>query len=765
MEEATASAPAEQDASGWQEVEQTLTALELPPVPPTSDPQRLLGYVLHILPRYTEMEMLATHLRLYASTLEQDMEQIKSHVRLLTREAAGEREKKLFLERYAAQVVKERNDLLHSRGPSKKKNAAAASHFVWHNCCKKNTSHAMDLAPSILAFRGEKLQEATKQIEVLQEEVHNQELLRKELDFLLKKTQREHDSKVAADRQHIQQLEKQILQRTALHSSLERKLYEVESMLAKHDETKEEELSIVSDQIRKAQGRIETLENENASLHEQVRSLGSDRDCLSELLEETTESKNVFAEQIDELSEKCHSLESEVEALRSEIDMLQTKDINDVRSQFAAKIDRLQKDSAANEQKLRQEIDRVKQELMKKRDNALAQTVSARQSTARGSSRYPLSGQTSGLRSIPVSTDDPRWSDGIFDDDRHFESDAVGSSLSRSQLSDSRGSFDLSSSGGASHFNLSKDIDAANNGVSTRSCHGMKSRQSYASSSRHSNASELEALSRGLKSSSSELGTTMRENSADAITDHVTSTSYQRDASRKSYGRSSRRSEAKELDAISRALSMSSRELDTETHENDVDVSADEEPFDWETFIDSAPDMSTVQDQRTTQRSSAATLKPMDLSTSTIHHEDSIARIPDSDYAGSSRGSVTDIFVEDSRIKNASLHFSRSRQDASFSKSPSLTELDLAEDEEEKETDKDNSVGDDDHEQHPDHEKSIAQVEHAQNDLARDLFEMLNGLEQKRKEEEQKASQAEKALLEFEQLQQGKQTSQISPDA
>ncbi|OWZ01151.1 hypothetical protein PHMEG_00027526 [Phytophthora megakarya] len=361
--------------SGWLEVEQTLTALELPPVPPTSDPQRLLRYVLQILPRYTEMEMLTTHFRLYASTLEQDMEQVKSHVRLLTREATGEREKKQFLERYAAQVVKERNDLLHSRGSSKKK--ASASHFVWHNCCKKNTSHAMDVAPSILAFRGEKLQEATKQVESLQEEMHNQELLRKELDFLLKKTQREHDSKTAADRKHIQQLEKQILQRSALHSSLERKLYEVETMLAHHNKTKDEELTVVSNQINVAQSRITSLEKENASLHEQVISLSSERDHLKELLEETTESKDMFAKQIDELAEKCQSLESEVEALRSEIDILQTSDINDIRTQYAARIDRLQSDNAANEQKLRQEIDRVKQEL-KRRDESQAQTFDIR---------------------------------------------------------------------------------------------------------------------------------------------------------------------------------------------------------------------------------------------------------------------------------------------------------------------------------------------------------------------------------------------------
>ncbi|KAG7396812.1 hypothetical protein PHYBOEH_001672 [Phytophthora boehmeriae] len=307
-------ADAEEDSSnGWHEVEQTLTALELPPVPPTSDPQRLLGYVLHILPRYTEMEMLATHLRLYASTLEQDMEQVKSHVRLLTREASGEREKKQFLERYAAQVVKERNDLLHSRGSSKKK-ATGSSHFVWHTCCKKNSSHAMDLAPSILAFRGEKLQEAAKQIETLQGEVHNQELLRKELDFLLKKTQREHDSKTAADRKHIQQLEKQIMQRSTLHSSLERKLYEVESVLAKHEKNKGDELSVVSNRVREAHARIEALEKENSSLVEEVASLSRHRDRLVEMLEETTQSKDIFARQIDELSEKCNSLESEVEA-------------------------------------------------------------------------------------------------------------------------------------------------------------------------------------------------------------------------------------------------------------------------------------------------------------------------------------------------------------------------------------------------------------------------------------------------------------------
>ncbi|KAI9999109.1 hypothetical protein PInf_003795 [Phytophthora infestans] len=435
------------------------------------------------------------------------MEQVKSHVRLLTREAAGEREKKQFLERYAAQVVKERNDLLHSRGSSKKKAASGASHFVWHNCCKKNTSHAMDLAPSILTFRGEKLQEATKQIEALQEEARNQELLRKELDFLLKKTQREHDSKVAADRKHIQQLEKQILQRSALYSSLERKLYEVESVLAQHDRTKEEELSVVSN-----------------PLLEQVNDFSADRDRLTEMLQETTQSKDLFAEHIDELTEKCQSLESEVEALRSEIDMLQSKDMNDIRSQYAARIDRLQKENAAREQRLRQEVDRLEPER--------------------------------------------------------------------------------------------QEDEAAN------------------------------------------------------------------------------------------------------------------EPFDWETFIDSASDMSPMPNERTAP-------KPMDFSTSTIHNENSVARI--------CRSRKVEVSL------NWNLVETRKKEPE---KDDTLMNSLNGEIE-------DTSVG---HERHDAHEENTT-GEHAQIGLARDLYQMLNGLEQKRKEEEQKASLAEQALLEFQQLQQGVQVLKLSPDS
>ncbi|RLN93156.1 hypothetical protein BBJ28_00008433 [Nothophytophthora sp. Chile5] len=683
----------EQDSNGWHEVEQTLTALELPPVPPTSDPQRLLGYVLHILPRYTEMEMLATHLRLYASTMEQDMEQVKSHVRLLTREAAGEREKKQFLERYAAQIVKERNDLLHSKGSSKKKAAAAAvvSHFVWHTCCKKNTSHALDVAPSILAFRGEKLQEATKQIEALQEEVHNQELLRKELDFLLKKTQREHDSKTAADRKHVQQLEKQLLQRAMLHSSLERKLYDVETALAKHDRAKEGELSVASSRVSEAQAHVKRLEKENAELQGHLSELSSERERLAGCLEEAMQAKDTFAVHIDELSDKCKSLESEVEALRSEIDVLQSNDINDVRTKYAARIHQLQQGNTASEQKLRQEIDYLKREL-KKRDESLAQKFVTRQSTARGSVSRPPSKSPGDKLDISLSLVDAGWSDDTFGDDLHMEDRAVGSSLSRSQLSDSLRSFGSFSAAGQSHFDLSEEIGVDGRGVSARS-------------------------------------------------DEQHRHEFDRDPP------SGEQDGASEISAV---------------------TSTNVAPFDWETFIDSASEISTSQaeqSKRSSARGRATTWSGSHDGRSADLHGDAVpgTNVPSGLHSSreeSSDGSSADDLEEQQQNEKESVDSFLTGEHPTFPDDRSLVEFEFIEEEEVKEDDKDDAL---ENEKESGQESGTSRQ--VQDDLARDLQQMLNGLEQKRIEEEQKASQAEQALLAFQHLQQGLEQLQVSPNS
>lgn len=700
------------DQSGWHEVEQTLTALELPPIPPTSDPQRLLGYVLHILPRYTEMEMLATHFRLYASTLEQDMEQIKSHVKLLTREALGEREKKDFLERYAAQIVKERNDLLHSRGSSKKKTAAGVSHFVWHNCCKKNSSHAMDLAPSISAFRGEKLQEATKQIEVLQEEVHNQELLRKELDYLLKRTQREHDSKIAADRKCIQQLEKQVVQRSALHSSLERKLFEVETMLARHDQTKEEEFRDVYHRLEEVQTDNARLKKESILLHEKVELITSDRCRLLGMLEETTETKNACAEQVENLTKKCRSLESEVEALRSEIGMLQNMETSDVCLQYTARIDKLQKEHYRSEKMLRQEVDRLKQEI-RKRDESLVQTLSAHQSITR-----VVSDRTSTAESNIVSADDVQRKYGNFDDDCRYESDKARSSLSRSQLSVAHDYSDLSvahkdsklsSWAGQNYFDLSKEARIVNESHIARK-QGHISCQSHSRSSKHENSWDIDAFSRCSSSPS------------------------------KSY----------------------------ENGDNTT------EKFDWETFIDSASDISSFPNSNDqTKFFPSAIPRPIDFSTSSIDCENSMMKTSDSALAKNRADSLAverDEFISNSADVD---------EIVTFYESPSFIRDNESEDEEEKKSEIGGKCVSNEPKQHDRNgeidsksvrnERNYENIESlkygvpVQNDLVQDLSQMLNGLELKRRKEEQKASQAERALLEYQQLQQGLQAVNMFP--
>ncbi|CEG40685.1 uncharacterized protein PHALS_10870 [Plasmopara halstedii] len=669
----------------WHEVEQTLTALELPPIPPASDPQRLLGYVLHILPRYTEMEMLATHLRLYASTLEQDMEQVKSHVQLLTREAACEREKKHFLERYAAQVVKERNDLLHSRGASKKKTTTAVSHFVWHNCCKKNTNHAMDLAPSIFAFRGEKLQEAAIQIENLQEEVRNQELLRKDLDFLLKRTQREHDSKIAGDRKHIQQLEKQIIQRAALHSNLEKKLYEVEAMLARHDESKREELRDVSHRLSETEACNIKLNKEVLSLHEQLNAITSDRNRLLDLLKETTEKKDIFARQIDKLTKKWQSLESEVEALQSEIVVLQTKDVSQIRLQYASTIDRLQKKNVASEKVLCQEVDRLKH-MLKERDESQLQTFNAQRSTARVGLRHSLSGKICPIENIPIPGDEVHPSDDVLSDDCQVEVDGAFMSSSRSQPSVVHEYSDLS----AAQLNISVSSSQG------QSCLGLAKVRRNASD-------RLLAKSPSLISCQS---------CCSGVSKHADSW---------------------DLNEVSENLSISLK-----CHQTGADTTEDN-LFDWEAFVDSVSECSSLSNEDSTC-STSANPKLIKFGTRKTHH----------------------------KLRNEHIYpFEDRGESATVSDSPNFAQACLGEGEEEKESDIDgiplryephlhdeNSViipNTTNHEQYNDTKERTEECVQVQNDLVRDITQMLNELEQKRKREENKASQAELALLEFQQ--------------
>ncbi|TDH73601.1 hypothetical protein CCR75_008455 [Bremia lactucae] len=679
------------DLRGWHEVEQTLMALDLPPVPPTSDPHRLLGYVLQILPRYMEIEMLVTHLRLYASSLEQDMEQVKSYSRLLTREAISEREKKQFLERYAAQVVQERNDLLHSQGFQKKK---ATGHYVWHSCCRKSKTQPSDPAPSIIALRGEKLHEVRKQLETLHEELHNQEQLRNELGFLLKKMQREHDSKVTADRKHIEQLEKQILKRSVLQSSLERKLYELETALAKFDKRKKEELRVVSDHLKEAEACNVSKQKEIEALNEQVNNLKFDRDHLTEELKETTKIKDVYASQIDIVRTKCESQKCLVETLQSEIDLLQTKNVSDNCSRYASRIDRLQKANAVNEQRLRQEVDSCKQEIIK-RDKFLAQMLSAKQSSASLSSQHPVSGSNGDSNIISFSGDNALYIDGALYDDHQLECIKARSSLSESQILIAHESVDWSASARNSCFDHSKNDAITSIRSLAKNSNGNVTSQNIVDSSKQGYSNEHNSACRNQHAQSNDFG---------------------------------------------------------ESNKNGTNNFAANEPFDWEVFFDTASVISNLQSEQSDCSFSA----PMniDFGTNTIAYEISSTQMSDpkrfddcSDSKQHDKAISVDAACKTRRLAENSLSEDEEEIENGISASQTDNEFNQSE----------SRIIDatvmDYYKHNDDHEENIFQKVHEQNDLARDLYQMLSGLELKRKREEEKASLVEQALSEFQQLQ------------
>lgn len=348
-----------------EELELAFEFNELPPIPPSSDPQRLLMYVLNIVPKYTEMETMTSHLRLYTTGLEQDLDILKKHVTTLTRNVAQEEERKLFLERYAAQVVKERNDLLHGKQGSKHRTPGGTNvHFVWHTCCKKNNHHVMDVNPSMATLRGEKLHECRADVQQLQLQLAHFEKLQNELRVSLRHTQREADSKLEAQRKHTQNLEKQILQRSILQSNLERKLYQTEKTLSNFESDKRSEKE-------RFEKKLETLTLEKDVTQQRVNALDhglcvtiKERDEALEKLRKSQKTVKQLTDELDAQSLKHTAALGEVEALHSELDLIQSKDLEQVRAEYKSVIVKLREEKTSRETELLQAIDKLQKELI-----------------------------------------------------------------------------------------------------------------------------------------------------------------------------------------------------------------------------------------------------------------------------------------------------------------------------------------------------------------------------------------------------------------
>ncbi|KAH9104949.1 hypothetical protein LEN26_000455 [Aphanomyces euteiches] len=317
------------------------TALGLPAVPPSSDPQRLLNYVLQILPRYTSMELSTTHFRLYNQHLVSEMEQLKASLALAQERVRDEQEKRFFLEKYASEVVKERNELLHHKG---KKSA----HKLWHNCCRKHASYDLDVTPSIASLRGEKLTQVGVELKQAQDALQEKDRLLRAAQHVVQTKQIEFDVHLTSCRRERDQLHNYIAQISGLQSSQERHLYDAQSQLARQIELTEQ----YDREIDQLLARIDELEHQ---LAEQSSQLSTKQSRIDEL----TAALKKAAQVEQELQARCQQLmqpgrEVEIEALKSQVEALETTGIQQLTRKYAKHIQQLQDTIEKNERTIDQ---------------------------------------------------------------------------------------------------------------------------------------------------------------------------------------------------------------------------------------------------------------------------------------------------------------------------------------------------------------------------------------------------------------------------
>ncbi|ETV85025.1 hypothetical protein H257_02911 [Aphanomyces astaci] len=307
---------------------QTSSAVGLGAVPPSSDPQRLLSYVLNIMPQYTSMELSTMHFRLYNQHLRLELEQMRQTLEFMQERAHDEEDKRLFLEKYASEVVKERNELLHHKGKK--------SHKLWHNCCRKHASYDLDVTPSIASLRGEKLTEVGLQLKQNMQALQEKDRLLQTAQHLAHTKQIELDAHMSSCRKERDQLHDYIAQISGLQTAQERQLYEAQSQLAVEVEANDKSHGEI-DQLHR---RLEQVEGQ---LEEQSAVL-ADKDSqiqhLTHLLENAADVER-------QLQDECRRLahpgrHAEIEALHSQVEALQTADMTQLTRKYTKHIQVLQ---------------------------------------------------------------------------------------------------------------------------------------------------------------------------------------------------------------------------------------------------------------------------------------------------------------------------------------------------------------------------------------------------------------------------------------
>ncbi|EQC34709.1 hypothetical protein SDRG_08025 [Saprolegnia diclina VS20] len=303
--------------------------LGLPAVPPSNDPQRLLAYVLQVLPQYTAMELSATHYRLYTQQLRTEVDRWKQQATMTMQRLLDEEDKRVFMERYAAEVVKERNDVLHHKGAKK--------HKVWHNCCRQHASYDLDVTPSIVSLRGEKLTECSLELKQARASLLEKDRLLDAAHELLNTKQIDFDAFVSAARKEKEQLEHQLATRAGLQGSQERRLADVERQLWDDQQALAEKnagLDQLHDRIDDLEQQCSRLQNDVVTKATAISGLEAEVRRLQSTLRDTQEQLVTWQQQAQEK-------DMEIESLHGQVEALSTADLQSLQARYAKQIETL----------------------------------------------------------------------------------------------------------------------------------------------------------------------------------------------------------------------------------------------------------------------------------------------------------------------------------------------------------------------------------------------------------------------------------------
>ncbi|KDO34109.1 hypothetical protein SPRG_01380 [Saprolegnia parasitica CBS 223.65] len=303
--------------------------LGLPAVPPSNDPQRLLAYVLQVLPQYTAMELSATHYRLYTQQLRTEVDRWKQQATVTMQRLLDEEDKRVFMERYAAEVVKERNDVLHHKGAKK--------HKVWHNCCRQHASYDLDVTPSIVSLRGEKLTECSLELKQARASLLEKDRLLDAAHELLNTKQIDFDAFVSAARKEKEQLEHQLATRAGLQGSQERRLAEVERQLWDDQQALAEKnagLDQLHDRIDDLEQQCSRLQNDVVAKATAISGLEAELRRFQSTLRDTQEQLVTWQQHVQEK-------DMEIESLHGQVEALSTADLQSLQARYAKQIETL----------------------------------------------------------------------------------------------------------------------------------------------------------------------------------------------------------------------------------------------------------------------------------------------------------------------------------------------------------------------------------------------------------------------------------------